>query len=97
MPTRITQHRLTTENYGLRVAKYEGNGRRFARARFYKLNRYGFITTWHKLWSEKPTEIDGETSYQNYVMAMQSELQSLENEGDHTANVLARIKDALGM
>jgi hypothetical protein len=97
MPKRITQHRWTTENYGLRVAKYEGHCRRFARARFYKLNRYGFITTWHKLWSEKPTEIDGETSYQNYVMKMQSRLESVEDERNHTANVLARIKDALGM
>lgn len=97
MPTRITQHRATTDNYGLRVAKYEGNRRRFARAKFYKLNKLGFITMWSAVRTEQPTELNSEAQYQVYVMERKSELRDLERRGSHTANVLARIKNALGM
>lgn len=93
MQIRIQERKATTENYGAKVVLYESsNGKRYSRASFFKLNRYGFLTTWNRFSQRRPTPMSLHEGFDPYCEDIWNELRAMEDTGDHTANVLKRFK-----
>jgi hypothetical protein len=98
MPIRITQHRATTNNHGLKVRLYENSrGTRFVRAAFYELRDYGILTTWNKTELHDPVEVESEVEYTEYVRDMEVALEEHERRSDHDASLAGRWQTLLEM